>query len=62
MITTSNTVLHSWKLLREQTLNVHAVKKRSGNYNMWCDGGVSWCYGGNHFVIYKFTKSMSCTP
>lgn len=26
------------------------------------DGGVSYCYDGNYFAIYKCVKSIHCTP
>ena len=29
---------------------------------MWPDGGFSYCYGGNHFAIYKCIKQYIVKP
>ena len=55
VIVVTNTILYTWKLLREQILNVSPQKKEM--VIMWHVGGISKHYDSNHFSIYKCLKS-----
>ena len=53
------TVLQTSKLLRDEILKIALQKEVMV---MWCDGDVSQWFGGKYIAIYKYIKSMHCTP
>ena len=52
--------IHS--IAKSQTWLKRQNTAQEGRWGRWRDAGVSSCYGGNHFAVYKCIKSTHCIP